>query len=53
MDPSRGQYHYEILRPCLWFAKGDKVEIEKFKLYFTSTAIKSLIDYEYIKIKTN
>ena len=42
--------HYEILRPCLWFAKGQKIEIEKFKEYFTPTAIRSLLEYKYIQI---
>jgi hypothetical protein len=43
-------FKYEILRPCLWFAKGQVVEVNKFKEYFTPHAIKSLIEYGFIKI---
>ena len=43
-------FKYEILRPCLWFAKGEFVEVGKFHEYFTSKAVKSLIEYHYIKI---
>ena len=50
MNPNKGKIHYEILIPCLWFAKGDKIEVEKFQEYFTPNAVKSLIQYEYIKI---
>lgn len=40
---------YEILRSCLWFAKGDFIECEKFREYFTQKAIKSLLKDGYIK----
>ena len=43
-------FKYEILRPCLWFAKGEIVAVDKFKEYFTANGIKSLLQYEYIKI---
>lgn len=43
-------FKYEIIRPCLWFAKGEFVKVEKFKEYFTPAAIKSLLNYGYIKI---
>jgi hypothetical protein len=43
-------FKYKIQRPCLWFAKNDVVEVEKFKKYYTPHAIKSLIEYGYIKI---
>lgn len=42
--------YYSILRPCLWFAKGDKIEVNKFREYFTQQAIKSLIDYGFIEV---
>lgn len=41
---------YEILRPCLWFAKGEFIECSKFQKYFAPNGIKSLIEYGYIKI---
>lgn len=40
---------YEILRSCLWFAKGQKVSAQKMKEYFTDKAIGSLSSDEYIK----
>jgi hypothetical protein len=43
-------FKYEILRPCLWFAKSEFVDSGKFQEYFTPKAIKSLIKYGYIKI---
>lgn len=41
---------YEILRPCMWFAKGEFVEFSKFGEYFTPLAIRSLISDGFIKI---
>lgn len=41
---------YEILRPCMWFAKGDFVPCEKVQEYFTAKAIRSLLEYGFIKI---
>lgn len=41
---------YEILRPCLWFAKGEMVPVRVFQSYYTAKAIRSLIEYDYIKI---
>jgi hypothetical protein len=41
---------YLILRPCLWFAKGEMVEVDKFQSYYTTKAVKSLLDYNYIQI---
>lgn len=43
-------FMYRIERPCLWFCKGDKIEIERFKKYYTNYAIQSLIEFGYIKI---
>lgn len=45
--------YYEILRPCLFFAVGDRIETENFKMYFTDLAIKSLLTFEFIKIVNN
>lgn len=42
--------YYEVLRPLLWFAKGDMVGIELLQSYYTMKAVKSLLDYDYIKI---
>lgn len=42
--------HYLIIRSCLWFAKDDRIKIDLFKEYYTPKAIKSLIDYGFIKI---
>lgn len=42
--------NYEILRPCLWFCKGQRVKFEDFSKYYTPLAIRSLIEYGYIKI---
>ena len=42
--------YYLILRPCLWFAKNDKVACDKFQEYFTSQAIRSLIEDKFIEI---
>ena len=44
---------YEILRPCLWFAKGEFVDCVKFQNYFTPLAIRSLIKDGFIKIHLN
>jgi hypothetical protein len=43
-------FKYEILRPCLWFAKSEFIDAKKFQLYFKPRAIKSLIEYGFIKI---
>jgi hypothetical protein len=53
MNPDRAKNHYEILRPCMWFAVGDKVDFDKFQEYFTTKAVKSLVEYGYIKIIIN
>lgn len=42
--------YYKIIRPCLWFAVGEKVPTEKFREYYTQTAVKSLIKYGFILI---
>ncbi len=42
--------YYRILRPCLWFAVGDKVPYSKFQEYFTPKAIRSLIKNKMIQI---
>ena len=44
---------YEILRPCMWFAKGQFVECKKFQEYFTPKAIRSLINDRFILIHKN
>lgn len=44
--------HYEILRPCMWFAKGQIVRVEKFLEYFTPKAVRNLIKEGFIKIIT-
>jgi hypothetical protein len=43
-------FKYEILRPCLWFAKTEIIDCKKFQEYFTPNAIKSLLSDGYIKI---
>jgi hypothetical protein len=45
--------YYKILRPCLWFAKDDVIETNKFREYFTGKAIKSLQDFGFIKLIFN
>jgi hypothetical protein len=42
--------YYEVLRPLLWFAKSDKIPVDKVHEYFTLKAIKSLLDHEFIQI---
>ncbi len=42
--------YYLILRPCLWFAEGDKIETKLFQEYFTQNAVKSLLKYEFISV---
>lgn len=42
--------YYEILRPCLWFAENEKIDIDKINEYFTQKAITSLMDYGFIKL---
>ena len=42
--------YYEVLRPCFWFATGDKVPTEKFMEYYTLKAINSLLHFEFIKL---
>lgn len=41
--------HYRILRPCLWFATGQKIPKAKVLDYYTEDAVSSLIDFKYIK----
>jgi hypothetical protein len=41
---------YEILRPCLWFCKGDKVEVKDLHGYFLQNAIDKLVEDEFIKL---
>jgi hypothetical protein len=47
---THNQSYYIVLRPILWFAKGDKVTPDKLNEYFTSKAIRSLLDYDFIVI---
>jgi hypothetical protein len=42
--------YYKILKPCLWFAEGDKIDTEKFSQYFTQKAIVSLMKYQFIEL---
>lgn len=42
--------YYLILRPCMWFAVGDKVPCSKLQEYFTSKAVRSLIKDKMIQI---
>lgn len=44
---------YEILRPCMWFCKGEFIEVNKFQEYFTCKAVKSLLSDGFIKIHLN
>lgn len=44
------QNNIEILRPCLWFAKGQVITYSKMKEYYTHKSILSLLEYKYIKI---
>ena len=45
--------HYMILRPCLWFVRGQKVEKEKFHKYFTEEALEQFFLYGYIEKYNN
>jgi hypothetical protein len=40
--------YYLIKRPILWFAKDEKIPSEKLQEYFTATAIRSLLKFEFI-----
>jgi len=40
---------YKMLRPCLWFARGEVIMHEKFALYYTSHAINNLLSYKFIE----
>ena len=42
--------YYKILKPCLWFAVGDKIETKKFQEYYTLKAIVSLMEYQFIEL---
>jgi hypothetical protein len=44
-------YTYLIKRPCLWFATGEIVTVEKMQSYYTPKAIRSLINEGYVEIK--
>lgn len=44
------QNNIEILRPCLWFAKGQVIPYSKMEEYYTHKSILSLLEYKYIKI---
>ncbi len=41
--------NYKIIRPCLWFARGEIITPEKLSEYYTSLAIGSLLKYKYIE----
>lgn len=43
--------YYLVLRPLLWFAKGEMIETSKMREYFTPKAITSLLKFEFIVIK--
>lgn len=45
-------YTYIIKRPCLWFATGEMVTVNKMHSYFTPHAIRSLIEHGYIEVVT-
>jgi hypothetical protein len=40
---------YLILRPTLWFCKGDEVSVKNFDRYFTQEALTQLINYGFIQ----
>lgn len=40
---------YKILRPTLWFCKGDEVSVDQFEKYFTHEALTQLINYGFIQ----
>jgi hypothetical protein len=42
---------YEVIRPLLWFCKGDLLEVEQITKYFKDNAIEELIKYSYLKEK--
>ena len=42
---------YKLLRPCLWFCKGDTVATSEFNKYFKQAAIEQLIQYGFIENK--
>jgi hypothetical protein len=42
--------NYRILRPCLWFAKGDVVKDEKFWEYFKHKAVVSLLKDGFVEV---
>jgi glutamine synthetase type III len=48
--PKNYEGNVEILRPCLWFCKGQVITYEKMSEYYTKKAIDSLLEYGYIKI---
>lgn len=43
-------FYYEIMRPCLWFASGSKIDCNKFQEYFTQQAIRSLLADGFIQV---
>lgn len=44
-----GKIEYEILRPTLWFCKGDVLTSDKLETKFTPEAFVELIKYGFIK----
>jgi hypothetical protein len=42
---------YIVIRPLLWFCKGDELEVEQITKYFKDSAIEELIKYSYLKEK--
>lgn len=40
-----------IIRPCLFFAKGDRIPLQKFREYFTEKSIESLSKDEFIRLE--
>lgn len=42
--------YYKLLRPCLWFCKGDTVTSSEFNKYFKEAAIEQLIQYGFIEL---
>ena len=47
-EPKEKQY--KLIRPCLWFCKGDTVTTSEFNKYFKQDAIEQLIQYDFIEL---
>lgn len=49
-NPFNKNPKYEVLRPCLWFYKGQEVHKSEIEKWFTKEAFDQLVECGYIEL---